>query len=258
MRFVWAPGWASSVGHRPGKRSTINLDGGCWDLDIVMHEMGHALGLWHEQSRPDRDEHIKILWDNIKPQHKHNFNKKTWKEVETLGTPYDLSSMMHYGTTAFTINGERTIQTLDYNKRLLIGQKRGFSNVDVKELNLMYDCPAYKGTVPPKVCVDSGKLDCKRQKGYCHAVDHETQMYRECCKTCFGHLGGAAGTWPPHIGPQPPRPQATTETPPHGKCVDLLPKSTCVSMARGGRCRSTSKTLRDYMNKNCCATCKVL
>ena len=63
-----------------------------------MHELLHTLGFWHEQSRPDRDYHIKINEDNIMPNHENNFAKQ---EGQTQSAPYDTCSIMHYESNAF-------------------------------------------------------------------------------------------------------------------------------------------------------------
>ena len=56
---------SSAIGRRGG-RQTINLAAGCYRL-IPAHEIFHALGRLHEQSRPDRDNFITINMDNIRP-----------------------------------------------------------------------------------------------------------------------------------------------------------------------------------------------
>ena len=60
--------------------------------------MGHALGFWHEQSRPDRDEIVSINTDNVMLGKLYNFAKRTWGEIITDDVPYDLGSDMHYGS----------------------------------------------------------------------------------------------------------------------------------------------------------------
>ena len=67
----------------------------------------------------------------------YNFKKQPASNINSLGTPYDIRSMMHYGSTAFG-GGRRTIETKDPSKQRLIGQRGGFSDIDIKQINLMY------------------------------------------------------------------------------------------------------------------------
>ena len=73
----------------------------------IAHEIGHVIGFWHEQSRPDRDDYVYILKENVDPTDRriYNFDKRKWGEIITLDIPYDLGSDMHYGAT---VSGERS------------------------------------------------------------------------------------------------------------------------------------------------------
>ena len=61
----------------------------------MAHEVGHAMGFWHEQSRTDRDDHVAIKMDNIIEDNKHNFDKHDTNNFEVK---YDYGSDMHYGS----------------------------------------------------------------------------------------------------------------------------------------------------------------
>lgn len=65
-----------------------------FQIGIVAHEIGHALGLWHEQSRKDRDSHIDILINNILPYQRSQFDAR---DSDYLGVGYDIGSVMQYG-----------------------------------------------------------------------------------------------------------------------------------------------------------------
>lgn len=70
IRFVKGNGCGANVGYRRKRKDPLDVSYSKFCLKIrgaIQHEMFHVLGLLHEQSRPDRDEHVKILWDNIDP-----------------------------------------------------------------------------------------------------------------------------------------------------------------------------------------------
>ena len=73
---------------------------GCWFEDTVVHEFIHAFGFHHEQVRPDRDNYVEIIYENIPGDKVHNFNLFTGSH--TYGVQYDGFSVMHYSSTAFS------------------------------------------------------------------------------------------------------------------------------------------------------------
>ncbi|CAL8133315.1 unnamed protein product [Orchesella dallaii] len=106
-------GCDSHIG-KQGGRQDMNLQSpGCMHIGTVMHEMIHALGFFHEQARPDRDDHVSIYYDNIIPGQRHNFHKFGASEVSTLGIPYNVRSIMHYESDAWSNNGKPTILAKD-------------------------------------------------------------------------------------------------------------------------------------------------
>lgn len=133
VRFVpHADQCSSRVGMQGGQQN-INLAGGC-GFGATVHEIGHAWGLWHEQSREDRDRFVRINWNNIQSDKKHNFNQHI-SDGDDVGA-YDYGSLMHYGRTAFGINGAETITPLQTGAT--IGQRTGLSAGDVSALHWMY------------------------------------------------------------------------------------------------------------------------
>ena len=67
-------------------------------VGVVIHEIGHAIGFFHEQSRPDRDNYVTIHYENIVKEMEFNFKKHSEKELTTNNIPYETASIMHYGS----------------------------------------------------------------------------------------------------------------------------------------------------------------
>lgn len=131
VSFERQDGCWSRVG-RQGNMQVISLGAGC-GLGAAIHEIGHTLGLWHEQSRSDRDDYIKVVEANVIPTRLHNFDKHV-QDGDDLGN-YDYNSIMHYPATAFTSNGQPTIVTKGGQP---IGQRNGLSAGDIQAVKMMY------------------------------------------------------------------------------------------------------------------------
>ncbi|XP_070580371.1 zinc metalloproteinase dpy-31-like [Ptychodera flava] len=132
-------GCRSYVGRVPVLQGQLlSLEEGClYSIGVPIHEFLHALGFFHEQSRPDRDDFVEVNFDNIQEGKEHNFNVKP---MTTQGVHYDYGSVMHYGLYAFA--KDRTVPTLilkqEHNAN--VGQRNGLSAFDIDEINRIYDC----------------------------------------------------------------------------------------------------------------------
>lgn len=180
----------------------------------------HAVGFWHEQSRTDRDNYVTVLWKNIIPGMEYNFNKYNWNMIQTLGVPYDTStvrisatytktnkyfkcsfsagSVMHYTRLSFSKDG-RSPTIVPKNPNVdFIGQRTGFSKSDLMKINRLYKCtdelvvkpPVIKPTVPDNKCLNNHRFcDYWSKLGEC--MKNPSWMLVNCKKSCqqCGELG---------------------------------------------------------------------
>ncbi|KAG7188501.1 hypothetical protein KM043_008136 [Ampulex compressa] len=141
---------------RHGKGQVLNLQKpGCVHRGVVVHEFMHALGFYHQQSAADRDDWVKIHWDNIKSGKEHNFNKYDKSTVTDYGVGYDYKSVMHYSSHAFSKNGEPTITPRKEKTKL--GQREGLSEKDTLKVQAMYREECEGRTTEGSVSEDSAE-----------------------------------------------------------------------------------------------------
>lgn len=141
---------SSQVG-RVGGRQVINIVS--WGTTFIMaHELAHALGMIHEQSRPDRDDYVRINEVNIEAGKEDNFEKRSSADVypkQAYGLrddrTYDFDSVMHYSQFDFTncnpaVAGCETIIVLPPNNawQSLIGQRDHLSDLDQLTMSFLY------------------------------------------------------------------------------------------------------------------------
>ncbi|GAA6215376.1 high choriolytic enzyme 2-like [Lates japonicus] len=122
---------------RQGNAQTLSLERpGCIQHNVVQHELLHVLGFHHEQNRSDRNQHIRILWQNIEPRY---WNQFYIANTLNLNTPYDYNSVMQYGRFAGSWNSEPTMVPIP-DPSVKFGEATRMSRNDVIRVNRLYNC----------------------------------------------------------------------------------------------------------------------
>ncbi|KAH7718572.1 Protein NAS-5 [Aphelenchoides avenae] len=137
-------GCYTSVGRYSG-RNVLMLESNGWATcighDIVIHELLHVIGLWHEHMRFDRDKYINVLFKNIAPIYYDQFTKVPSKETRSYGVPYDYTSVMHYAKDVFgKREGLITMQTKNRRYQNVIGLVKTASGGDYRKICTLYGC----------------------------------------------------------------------------------------------------------------------
>ncbi|MEZ6317506.1 MAG: M12 family metallopeptidase [Phycisphaerales bacterium] len=121
-------------------------DGGIGTRSVLIHEIMHALGFYHEHQRFDRDDYIEVFEENIEPRQLGQFTKPASDDGDT--GYYDYESIMHYGPTAFSANGQPTMEVVPaFRARFgnVIGTATTLSRGDAAALRVLYgnpNCPS--------------------------------------------------------------------------------------------------------------------
>ena len=129
-------GCSSPVGYYPGAGPhPVQLANECGSGNVA-HEMGHIVGLDHEQNRLDRDNYVTIDFSKITTAYVQNFSiTADHKNYQT----YDFGSIMHYPLTAFSNDGSATIiPKVSVPAGITVGQRQSLSTVDIASVIEMY------------------------------------------------------------------------------------------------------------------------
>uniref|UniRef100_A0A0N5B2C4 Metalloendopeptidase n=1 Tax=Strongyloides papillosus TaxID=174720 RepID=A0A0N5B2C4_STREA len=126
----------------PTKSQEIRLTADCYcHKAYILHEIGHALGLIHEQSRSDRDKYVNVKFDNINNKEHSNFRRFNFSTNKNYSTSYDFASIMHYHQNDFAVNKDEPVLTSKLNNAFnkMMGQRLKMTFNDFKKINL-YHC----------------------------------------------------------------------------------------------------------------------
>jgi len=204
------------VGYSSRYERICNLEPpGCIYKKVAMHELGHAVGLRHEHQRHSAKEFVDLKpKPGVSDSWKRQFTEFDDDGDVSADVPYDMASIMHYGTSA---HGTVTFKKKDIFGNCKFGYKGWLSEGDIVTINRWYGCPNH-------FCADLSK-HCKAWKGrgYC---TKEKENFVSFMKANCAHSCGEC------------------------ECKDKDNNEKCPKWAKEGYCRRSNADVGSEINKN--------
>ncbi|XP_055349218.1 hatching enzyme 1.2-like isoform X1 [Paramacrobiotus metropolitanus] len=140
LKFIGSTGCSSYIGRITEGEQIIRLAPACLQqLGDVQHEVMHALGFYHEMSRADRDDYVRINYETLQHDAKYNFDIFL-RNTRTFGLPYDYASIMHYPAFAFAKDPWKPCIIPTTKFPHCIGQRDNLSFLDSIKIQIAYGC----------------------------------------------------------------------------------------------------------------------
>jgi len=137
-------GCHSGVGMWNKQSYEVYLSKTCNSPGNAMHELGHVIGFYHEHQRYDRDDYIKMYYDNLDGSQaaSDSYREIPALYMEDFGVGYDYASVMHYGKDAFAKRNLNAFKVKKVLPKCLtdVGQRISISSKDIEQANKLYNC----------------------------------------------------------------------------------------------------------------------
>uniref|UniRef100_A0AC34RHA3 Metalloendopeptidase n=1 Tax=Panagrolaimus sp. JU765 TaxID=591449 RepID=A0AC34RHA3_9BILA len=155
VKIIRGDGCWSYVGMQPDliqQGQELSLGDECWRRGIIVHELNHVIGFFHEHSRFDRDAYIYLNFTNIQKNRIRQFDQRPRQKVDEIGV-YDLYSIMHYEQNAFAVDkrAPTIIPKMKHAKINEMGQRKYLSPTDVAKILVLYNCSSKLTKPSPEV-----------------------------------------------------------------------------------------------------------